>query len=496
MYKILVADCKQEISTFNPVPTHYEDFTVYRGEELFAHHSGIESELTGAFEVFAARADVEVVPLWDAKANSSGSLVQEAFDRLAEEFVEILTANKDGVDAFYFSLHGAMGCTEELDPEGFLLQKSREILGPDVPIVISQDLHGILTERMLDHCDALTIYHTYPHVDFTSTGERAARLLLRILDENLKPTVARVVVPTLVRGDELKTATGVYGEIIRMAQDLETSGQALSAGMMIGNPFTDVPELCSQAIVVTNDEPQGAERAALELAEAFWPKRAQMQAPLVSIDEAIAGAKTLSGTAIFADAADATSSGASGDSNALLAALVAADYKGKTLLPLVDPPAVRRAIETGLGNSATFSLGGACDPRFTPIELEATVRMLSTGPYFFESWGSEQDAGDTAVLQAANYTIIATEKPVYLFDRSLFLAHGRDPQNFDLVVVKSPHCQDRFFVEWAEQNFNIDAPGSTSANLKSLGHTICARPMYPLEEDTEFTPSVQSFPRR
>ena len=221
-----------------------------------------------------------------------------------------------------------------------------------------------------------------------------------------------------------------------------------------------------------------------------------MQAPLVSIDEAIASAETLTGTAIFADAADATSSGASGDSNALLAALVAADYKGQALLPLVDPPAVRCAREVGIGNSATFSLGGACDPRFTPIELEARVRMLASGPYFFESWGSEQDAGQTAVLQAANYTIVITEKPVYLFDRSLFLAHGRDPQNFDLVVVKSPHCQDRFFVEWAEQNFNIDAPGSTSANLKSLGHTICARPMYPLEEDTEFTPSVQRFPRR
>ena len=162
-------------------------------------------------------------------------------------------------------------------------------------------------------------------------------------------------------------------------------------------------------------------------------------------------------------------------------------------MPLVDPPAVQRAKEVGVGNSATFSLGGTCDPRFTPIELEASVRLLATGPYFFESWGSEQDAGDTAVLQAANYTIIVTEKPVYLFDRSLFLAHGRDPQNFDLVVVKSPHCQERFFVEWAEQNFNVDAPGSTSANLKSLGHAICARPMYPLEEDAEFTPSVQSF---
>ena len=495
MYRILVAECKQEISTFNPVLTQYEDCTVHRGDELFAYHRGIESEIGGALEVFDARDDVELVPLWSANANSSGSMVQSAFDRLAEEFAAILTANKDGADAFYFSLHGAMGCTEELDPEGYLLQESRKILGPEIPIAISLDLHGILTERMLENCDLLTIYHTYPHVDFASTGERTARLLLRLLDEDLKPTIARVVVPALVRGDELKTETGVYGESIRMAQTLEQSGQALTAGMMIGNPFTDVPELCSQAIVVTDNDPETAARAALEMAEDFWTKRAKMQAPLVSIAAAIAGAKKLIGTAIFADAADATSSGASGDSNALLAALVDADYQGKVLLPLVDPPAVQRAIEIGLGQRATFSLGGACDPRFKPLELEATVAMLATGPYYFESWGNEQDAGDTALLQAGSYTIVATTRPVYLFDRSLFLAHGRDPQNFDLVVVKSPHCQDRFFVEWAEENFNIDAPGSTSANLKSLGHTICQRPMYPLDDGVTFAPAVQLFPR-
>ena len=496
MYKILVAECKQEISTFNPVLTEYQDFVVNRGAEVFAYHRGIESEIGGALEVFERRDDVELVPLWSALANSSGSLQQPAFDRLAAEFLQILSANKEGVSAFYFSLHGAMGCTEELDPEGYLLQEARKILGAEIPIVISLDLHGILTERMLHNCDALTIYHTYPHVDFVSTGERSAHLLLRMLDEGLKPRVARVVVPTLVRGDELKTETGVYGESIRRAQDLERSGQALSAGMMIGNPFTDVPELCSQAIVVTDDDPDAAERVALEIATDFWPKRAAMQAPLVAIDEAIAAAKDLDGTAIFADAADATSSGASGDSNSILRALLQADYTGRVLLPLVDPPAVRCAIAAGLGQRATFSLGGACDSRFVPVELEATVAMLATGPYYFESWGNEQDAGDTAVLEAGSFTIIVTTRPVYLFDRSLFLAHGRDPQNFDLVVVKSPHCQDRFFVEWAAENFNIDVPGSTSANLKSLGHTICQRPMYPLEEDTTFAPRAQLFPAR
>ena len=105
-----------------------------------------------------------------------------------------------------------------------------------------------------------------------------------------------------------------------------------------------------------------------------------------------------------------------------------------------------------------------------------------TGAYQFESWDTRDDAGNTAVLRAGQMTIICVSRPVYLFDRSLFLAHGRDPQNFDLVVVKSPHCQDRFFVEWAAENFNIDVPGSTSANLKTLPYEQCVRPIFPLDE--------------
>ncbi len=492
--KILVAECKQEVSSFNPVATLYEHFTINRGQELLAYHRGIESEIGGALEVFGARSDVQLVPLWGGRANSAGALEQDDFERLAAEFLQAVEDHREGAAAFYFSLHGAMAAAVELDPEGYLLREARALLGPQIPIVISLDLHGILTERMLQHCDALTIYHTYPHVDLSDTGARAARLLLRILDEGLTPTIARVVVPALVRGDELKTATGIYGKSIRQAQELEATGVALAAGMMIGNPFTDVPELCSQSIVVTNGDADAAGCAALDMAAAFWEQRQSLQAPLVSVQSAIASARQLQGTAIFADAADATSSGASGDSNAILAALLDAGYDGTVLLPIVDAPAVRLARETGLGQIGEFKLGGACDPRFVPVKLQARIVMLATGPYYFESWGNEQDAGDTAVLQAGKMTIIVTTRPVYHFDRSLFLAHGRDPQNFDLVVVKSPHCQDRFFIDWAAANYNVDAPGSTSANLQSLGHTICRRPMFPLDDGVVFTPAVQIFP--
>ncbi|MGD9714782.1 MAG: MlrC C-terminal domain-containing protein, partial [Thermomicrobiales bacterium] len=74
-------------------------------------------------------------------------------------------------------------------------------------------------------------------------------------------------------------------------------------------------------------------------------------------------------------------------------------------------------------------------------------------------------------------------------------AHGQDPRRFDLVVQKSPHCQPRFFSDWAAKLIDVDAPGSTSANLPYLGHTVCQRPMFPMEPDTQFQPEPLIFQR-
>ena len=141
-------------------------------------------------------------------------------------------------------------------------------------------------------------------------------------------------------------------------------------------------------------------------------------------------------------------------------------------------------------------LGGAFDPRFVPLELDVEVDLLSRGKAAHETSGMLNDAGDMAVLLHANYTIVAISKPANLFDRSIFYAAGRDPRRFDLVVVKSPHCEKHMFVEWAARNFNVDAPGATSANLRSLGHRICARPAYPLDPDTRFVPRAEAYARR
>ena len=492
MHRILVAGCEQEISSFNPVLSQYGDFEVHRGPDLLAANAGAETTIRGALEVFRGRPDVEVVPAYAASACSAGPLSRQGFERLAWELLAAIREHAQRVDALYFALHGAMGAEHELDPEGYLLEEVRKILGPGRPIVASLDLHGILTARMLRHLTGLAVYHTYPHQDFVDTGERAARQLLRILDERRRPAIARVVVPALVRGPELMTRTGVYGEIIRAAKQLEQQDGVLAAAMIIGNPFTDVPELCSQAVVVTDNNPALAGEAALRLAGDFWAQRQRMQARLTPLAEAIAETKTLKGPVTFTDAADAPSSGASGDSSAILAGLIEHGYAGTVLLPIVDAPAVRQAMAAGVGQTIRIQLGGSLDPRFTPVRLEATVEMLSRGRFTFEFSGTPADAGPTAVFTAKKLTLIAVSRPILLMDRSLFLAHGQDPQRFDLIVVKSPGAHARYFT-WATKNFSVDVPGATSANLLSLPYRHCRRPMFPLEPDTPFTPQVELF---
>jgi microcystin degradation protein MlrC len=495
MPRILVAECKQEISSFNPVPSGYEDFVVSRGPDILERHRNGTAEMTGALSVFEAREDVRLVPTYSARAITSGGTLKAAdFDRIASEFLDALR-EAPPVDACYFSMHGAMCAENEVDPEGYLLAEARKILGEEVPFVVSLDLHGILTHRMLEHSDAVVVYHTYPHVDMVSTGERAARLLLRILDEGLRPVMAAVPVPVLARGDEMITATGKVRHVIEAAKALE-AGPALSAGMFWGNPFTDVPELRSNSLVVTDGDPELAAREALRLASLFWEHHEAMRQPLTSLEEAVR--LTLAeqrGTVILMDAADAPSSGASGDSNAVLRALLEAGYQGSILAPVVDPAAAQAAFAAGVGGTVRTTVGGALDPgRFRPLPVEARVRLLSDGHYQGEAWGASY-AGSTAVLQTGNATLVVTSRPVSLHDRGLFWAHGQDPRRFDAVVVKCPHCEPQMFAQWCARLINVDAPGSTSANLQSLGHTRCPRPIFPLDAEVPFQPEARVYRR-
>jgi microcystin degradation protein MlrC len=496
MPRILINECKQEISSFNPVVAHYEDFLIDKGADILNYHRPVRSEAGGAMNVFATRPDIELIGGFAARGiTSTGTISAAAFARIAEEFLGAVRENLGRFDAIYFSLHGAMAAEDVDDCEGYLLEKTREIVGEQMAIAVSLDLHGILTDKMLQHASVTTVFHTNPHVDFYETGQRAARLLIRLLDGEINPVHVRIPVPALVRGQECITATGIYGNWVKEAVEFENSPGGLSGGFFIGNPFTDVPDLCSNVFLVADGDPAAACELGKRMALEFWDARAIMQQPLLGLEEAVGIAKNATGRVVLVDAADATSSGASGDSNAILAELIRQGCTRTALVPIVDAPAVQACFAAGIGGEVTVPVGGALDPRFTPVTVTGKVRILSDGHMNSESHGEHWYAGPTAVLQAGPNTLVLMSRPVSLYDRTPFLVNGQDPAAFDMTVVKSPLCQPRFFNDGAEHVLNIDAPGSTSANVKGLGHTVVRRPLYPLDDHFAYTPEPRIFRR-
>ena len=335
MFRVLFLECMQEISSFNPVLSDYDGFRIDRGNSMLTQR-GLNTAVGGALAVFEAEDDVTVVPGYGARSDSAGPLSAASWKRISAELLAVVDQNATAIDGVFVSLHGAMGAENELDPEGYLLSEIRKRVGPDKPIVISLDLHGILTAKMIQAVNGFAIYYTYPHHDFADTGERAAKVLLKLLRERPATTIVRVTIPALVRGHELITATGIYGEFLRECRAMELKGEAIAAGLMIGNPFTDVPELCSQVVIMTDREPGPIAVAAEKLAASFWAARERMKAHLTSLPDAIAGAETAKGSVLFSDAADAPSSGSSGDSNELIKGLKAAGYGKRVLAQIVD----------------------------------------------------------------------------------------------------------------------------------------------------------------
>jgi microcystin degradation protein MlrC len=482
--RILVAELKQETATFNPALTLYSDFRIYRGPDVMTAYRGTKTELSGAFDIFDADGRFEIVPTMAADAVSGGPIKTDDLDRLLSE-IETAVRENTPVDAAYLCLHGAMAGEDEGDPEGRLLTNVRAILG-DIPLVASLDLHCVLTDRMVEAADILIPYHTYPHTDHYETGQRAARNLIALIDGKAKPTVARVKLPMLVRGDELLTATGRFGEAIRMCQAVEASKNGLAAGVIIGNAFTDVPALQSNVLITTNGDLESAQREADRIGQFMWDNRELFQATLTPVDEAIRQARETDGLVVFSDAADATASGASGDSNAILKGLLDDQFSKRTLIPIVDAPAVAAAFDAGVSAEVTVDLGGTRDPtRFEPVSVTARVRSLHDGDFTYEN-GTVGQGGRTAVLITGSLHLLVTERPIYVVGLRVFQAFGLEPEDFDVVVVKSPNGFRTWYESIAALIVPVDVPGSTSANLKSLPFKNCVRPIFPLDEDAQF----------
>ena len=484
-YSVAVGGLMIECNHLGGVPADmaaFEENELRRGDELFGHPGVVG----GAIDVLSER-DTRVLPLLLATCCSQGPVTAECYDRLKAELLDRLRRVMP-VDGVLLALHGAAAAEGTGDMDGDLLESVRALVGPDVPVVATLDLHADITEQMVRNADALLAWETYPHADTFETGQRAASLLSDILEGKCRPTMAMAKVPVLVGAVYGNTeGEGPFADVMRFAKSHEGRGDVVSTSVLLVHPYIDMPGMGGGGLVITNDNPQQAATLAEEIAARYWQRRFDFEPEVHEPAEAIRlGAKVDGGPVVLVETADCCGGGAAGDSIATLRALLEFDQNAHALVPVVDPEAAALCRRAGEGSRVDLELGHKIDSKWgSPIRISGEVVKITDGRFCYANggvWGGQEvTMGPTAVLRVGNVRVLIASRATYDWADEQFRSVGLDPRQAKFIVAKNPMNYRLAYGHIARAVFILDTPGPTPATVRNVPYRHMQRPYFPLD---------------
>jgi microcystin degradation protein MlrC len=483
--RIVVAMMMHETNTFSPLPTPLASFRPLAGEAAVAEFEDTNTQLGGFLRV-AREAGAEVVVPLAAGAHPSGYVERAAYEDMCEA---IVGAIRNGCDAAFLALHGAMVAEHVDDGEGELLRRVRAV-APRLPIAVGLDFHAHMTAPMVESATVIAGYRTYPHVDMAETAERAGRTLVRALDG--------AVVPVMVWGTRpMMTSTLVHTpsrqpmkDIVDMAIAAEASGAVLNASVFGGFPHADIPHLSCSAVIV-GDRQAGPGRALLDrVLDMAWERRAAFLYAGAPLASQIAHARTLGdGPILLVDHGDNTASGGTQDVMSVIEEVMRQGLTDVVAGPICDPASVARILAAGTAASVTLPLGGKVDmPQINlagkPLTVTGRIARITDGEFVVTgpmATGTRVRMGRTAVLDTGAVQIVVSAGRSEPFDLGVFTHCGIDPRRKRYVLIKSRQHFRAGFEPIARHIVLCDGDGVTSSDPQLFTYTRRPRPLYPFE---------------
>jgi microcystin degradation protein MlrC len=490
--RILAAMLKHETNTFSPVPTDLARFRawgLYEGQAVERAYRGTNHPLAAYLDLAAERGAEIVTPV-AAEAMPSGLVQREPYEYLTGRILDELRTG--AFDCAMLDLHGAMVAEPDWDGEGGLLEAMRRI-APDLPIAVTLDMHGNITQRVVDHCTCLVGYKSYPHTDMYEAGRRIGRVLLDAMDGRCRPVMAYGRLPLLAQTLRMGTADHPMGPLQDMTRTEEGRPRILAASVFGGFPMADIPVAGLSAIVVADGDPQAAEAARDRLLAFAWDNREAFVYRHEPIGEAIARAKAVNDAPIvLLDHADNVGSGGSADSMVVIRELIRHRVEDVAVAAVWDPAAVETMRRAGAGAALTLDLGGRTDMpsigvRGEPLRVAGRVRSLSDGEWTVRGpmyTGSRVTTGPTAVFETAGIRIVVTSLHHEPWDAGIFTNNGIDPRHCRYLLLKSRIHYRAGFAPLAKATFTLDGVGVTTSDNRILRYDRLERPIYPLDPET------------
>ncbi|TWT13919.1 M81 family metallopeptidase [Reyranella sp. CPCC 100927] len=491
-HRVLIAQFMHETNTFSKLPTTLDDYRrtwlVY-GNELGERFRGTKSEIGGLLDA-AETYGWTLVPALAANATPSGKLTPETWQTIRDGIVGAVR-NAGKLDGICLACHGAAVTETSDDPEGELLEAIRAIVGPDLPITMTLDLHANVTDRMARLASALISYRTYPHIDQYERSQQAAALVQSMMEGKTKAQCLVLQPACMVGADHGRTTQpGPMRDLLAKADAFEKEPGINVVSVQAGFMPSDISNV-GPSIAVSYDP--GAEKRAQEIArqlcQEIWDRRAEETVHLLTVEDAIAKAKVhdaAKGPLVIADGTDNPGGGAYGDATRVLKALIDTGIQGAAVGTIFDPAAVQAAIKAGVGNTVTVDLGGHHDPAFgAPLTVTASVRLLSNGAFINDGpmgKGVARSMGATAVLRIGGVDVVTISNRLQTTDLQVFLSQGIDPTRCRVLVVKSIQHFRAAYAPIAGEVVVVDSGALCSPDATRFAYTKLRRPVWPLDD--------------
>ena len=475
MARIAVGGWQHETNTFAPVKADFAAFEeaggwpgLSRGREMFDAVEGVHLPITGAMETLDRRGH-ELVPLLWCAATPSAHVTEDAFERIARMLLSDLEQALP-VDGVYLDLHGAMVCEHFEDGEGEFLKRLRALVGDDLPVAVSLDLHANVTEDMVRYATVLDIFRAYPHVDMGETGARTAEHLHRLIEtgERWASAFRRTdfVIPLNWGCTLMDPAKSLYARVPDLIAD-----QVTAVSLACGFHLADIAEMGPGMVAYALDQ-DAADNAADALLELVNENEAAFAGriwdPGEAVAEAISRAASAGAPVVLADTQDNPGGGGTGDSTGLLRALVEGQASGAVLGVLCDPGAAAAAHAAGVGAQLSLDLGGKSgaagqQPYAAHYKVLALGdgRFTATGPMWL---GSRMRLGPMALLEVSGVRVLVGSKAEQAADQSMFRHLGVEPAEQSIIALKSSVHFRNDFQDIADSVLVVAAPGPVYAD--------------------------------
>lgn len=475
--RVAIAGLAIESSIFSPAVSTEESFKTRYGEEVFSYYPFFHAD-SGVID------RAEWLPTLRGHAMPGGVVTREAYESLVTQTLDRLKETLP-LDGLFFDIHGAMSVQGLDDPEGDFIQRIRDVIGDEVLISTSMDLHGSVTHKLLKHTDLMTCYRLAPHDDAIETKKRAVTNLLDRLESGKgKPAYkAWIAVPVLLPGEKTSTriepGKSLYGEI----PSLIDKDNVIDASIWMSYPWADQPR--NHGVVVTyGDDKEAVGRAAEKLARHYWDVRKEFDfvAPTVYLDEALEAAlKSDKKPFIISDMGDNPTAGGAGDVTWTLHELYKnaafKSGKGKSFIYASIPGKafIDEAKELGVGQKIDAFAGADVDNRWPPVKISGTIAAIYEG---------HPDAKTEVVVQNGNTSVIVTERRMAYHYEKDFEKLGLNPRETDIVIVKIGYLVPDLYNMRGDWLMAL-TPGGVDQDLLRLEYKNIIRPMFPFDADME-----------